>query len=112
MAAPEGGVKAVAMTLATHPEPATASRASLTWTWPRSPLIVSPPTLSAWVPRLPPLVGTVIDRKPPVTVTVAELIPEDAADAGEARPNVIIPAVMTTITMRYLMITVPAIVNA
>jgi len=112
MAGPDGGVKAEAMTLATQPEPATSSRASLTWTWPRGPLIVSPPTVSAWVPRLPPLVGTVIERKPPVTVTVAALIPDVAADACEDRPNVIIPAAMTTITMRFLTMTAPAILNA
>src|SRR5580658_4621449 len=111
MAGPDGGVKAEAMTLDTQPEPATSSRASLTWTWPRRPLIVSPPTVSAWVPRLPPLVGTVIERNPPVTVTVAALTPDVAADAGEDRPNVIIPAAMTAMTMRFL-ITIPAILNA
>ena len=61
------------MTVATHPEPAAALRASFTCTWPRGPLMVPPRTLFAMVPRLPALAGAVIDSAPPVTVTVADV---------------------------------------
>jgi hypothetical protein len=39
------------------------------------PLIVSPPTVFAEVPRLPAEVGTVIDNEPPLTVTEAVVSP-------------------------------------
>ena len=84
MAGPEGGVKAVEITLATHPEPAAALRPSLTCTTPRTPLTVPPPTVLARVPRLTGDVGTVIANAPAVMVNVAVVGP---AEAGAAKPR-------------------------
>ncbi len=90
---PALGVKAVEMTLATQPEPAAALRASLTWTWPRGPLMTPPATVLAMLPRLPALPGTVMASAPPVTVTVAVVGP---AAAGPAMPSVNMAATIAT----------------
>ena len=84
MAGPAGGVKALEITLATHPEPAAALRPSLTCTTPRTPLMVPPPTVFCRVPRLTGDVGTVIAKAPPVMVNVAVVVP---AEAGAAKPR-------------------------
>jgi hypothetical protein len=82
MVGPLDGVNAVEMTLATHPDPAAALRASETLTTPSAPLIVPPLTVLARVPRLPAETGTVIARVPPVIVNVAGVV--SAAAAGRA----------------------------
>jgi hypothetical protein len=100
MVGPAGGVNAVAMTLATHPEPAAALRASLTWTSPKGALMVQPLTLFARVPRLPAVVGALMAKTPPVIVTVA-VVAADAADAGTAIARVM--SVAAAIAPRYLL---------
>jgi hypothetical protein len=79
IAVPVGGVNALEMTLATHPDPAMGLRASSTCTWPKEPLMVPATTVFARVPRLPAFAGAEIDRLPPVTVMVATVV---SADAG------------------------------
>jgi hypothetical protein len=76
---PPSGVNAVEMTVATHPDPAAALRASLTCTWPSAVLSVPPATELVQVPS-EAVTGTVIERAPPTTVSVTPV----AAVAGEA----------------------------
>src|SRR5882672_6164598 len=96
MAVPPVGVKAVAMTLATQPEPAAALRASFTCTWPSDALNGAPATLLAIVPSGTVPAGLVIDKTPPVMVMVTSLALAAPADAEKTGPSSRAPAVTAT----------------